>query len=156
ARAGARAAHGRGAGEGDAAPRADPARQGGRAGTRDGLDVRRGSRRILAPADRRCGCAGGPPTAGTGAETERTQGVTARRSRAIPVEDGPDHVDAIVLALERRGMLPSGKSSLGVETPRCDRMEIEFMDRTVTTTDGGSSSADRKAVRRSSRFRRRQ
>jgi len=75
-------------------------------------------------------------------------------SRALTVEDIPDLVDAIVLALERRGMLPSGKTSLGVEKSRCDRMEREFMDPTGTATSGGSSSVDEEAARRLSRFRR--
>lgn len=32
-----------------------------------------------------------------------------------------DLVEAIVAALERRGMIPSGKWSLGMESDRCDR-----------------------------------
>ena len=79
------------------------------------------------------------------------------RSRALTVEDIPDLVDAIVLALERRGMLPSGKSSsLGLEDIRCDKMENEFMDPTDTATAGGSSSLEAEAAKRLSRFRRRQ
>jgi hypothetical protein len=78
------------------------------------------------------------------------------RSRVLTVEDIPDLVDAIVLALERRGMLLSGKSSLGVERSRCDRMESEFMDPIDTGTAGGSSSVDEEAARRLSRFRRKQ
>ena len=77
------------------------------------------------------------------------------RSRALTVEDIPDLGDAVVLALERRGMLPGGNPSPGMENIRCDRMEREFMDRTDTATAGGSSSEQQEAARRLSRFRRR-
>jgi hypothetical protein len=82
------------------------------------------------------------------------------RSRALTVEDVPQLVDAIVeallAALDRRGMMPSGNSSLGMENIRCDSQERGFMGRTGTATDGGSSSLEEEAARRLSRFRRRQ
>jgi hypothetical protein len=77
------------------------------------------------------------------------------RSRALTVEDIPQLVDAIVLALERRGMLPGGNPSPGMEDTRCDRMEKEFMDLTGTATDGASCSVEQEAARRLSRFRQR-
>jgi hypothetical protein len=82
------------------------------------------------------------------------------RSRAITVEDIPQLVDAIVdavlQALERRGILPDGKSSFGMEQSRCDSQENEFMDRINTATAGESSSLEQEAARRLSRFRQRQ
>lgn len=78
------------------------------------------------------------------------------RSRALTVEDIPDLVDAIVLALEQRGMLSGGNPSPGMEDTRCDRTEREFMDRTGTATDGASSSVEDEAARKLSRFRRKQ
>jgi hypothetical protein len=82
------------------------------------------------------------------------------RERALTVEDIPQLVEEIangvVRALVRHGIVPSGKSSLGVENDRCDSQEREFMGRISTATGGGSSSLEEEAARRLSRFRRRQ
>ena len=82
------------------------------------------------------------------------------RSPALTVEDIPQLVDAIaegvVRALERRGIVTSGKSSLGMENDRCDSQEREFMGHISTTSGGESSSLAEEAARRLSRFRRRQ
>ena len=82
------------------------------------------------------------------------------RERALTVEDIPQLVEeitnSVVRALVRHGIVPSGKSSLGMENDRCDSQEREFMDHTGTATAGGSSSLDQEAARRLSRFRRRQ
>ena len=76
------------------------------------------------------------------------------RSRCLTVEDIPQLVDAIVIALERR-MLAGANPSPELENFRCDRTEKESMDRTDTATDGGSSSLQEEAARRLFRFRRR-
>jgi hypothetical protein len=82
------------------------------------------------------------------------------RSPALTVEDIPQLVDAIaegvVRALERRGIVTSGKSSLGMENDRCDSQEREFMGPINIAPAGDSSSLDEEAARRLSRFRRRQ
>lgn len=82
------------------------------------------------------------------------------RSPALTVEDIPQIVDAIVdgvvQALVRHGIVPGGKSSLGMENIRCDSQERESMVRTDTATAGESSSLEEEVARRLSRFRRRQ
>src|ERR1700690_4318683 len=82
------------------------------------------------------------------------------RSPALTVEDIPQLVEAIVdgvvQALDRRGIVPGGKSSFGMERSRCDSQENEFMVRTDTATAGDSSSLEQEAARMLSRFRRKQ
>jgi hypothetical protein len=78
------------------------------------------------------------------------------RSRPLTVEDIPRLVDAIVAALERRGMFPDGKTSHGMENDRCDSLERQFMDPINIATSGESFSVDEVAAKRLSHFRRRQ
>jgi hypothetical protein len=66
-----------------------------------------------------------------------------------------ESVDAAIAASRRRGMIPHGKSPLGMENIRCGSQDRKFMDPIYMATSGGWSSALRTAARKRCRLRRR-